>query len=183
MMHVTVALENRFRKSANGNVYSTTVCDYKFWQRYLEVFNSVSVFARVLNKAETELALNVSNGPNVSFIELPTFIGPWQFLTEYKRIRAFAKNAVKGGEAFILRIPGTIGTVLWQELMRKDLPYGVEVVGDPWDSLGPGSVRSIVRPFLRIKARMDMAKQCRFASAASYVTKYSLQRRYEPGCR
>jgi len=46
-MRVMVALENRFLKSPDGNVYSSTVCDYHFWQRYLRVFDELIVCARV----------------------------------------------------------------------------------------------------------------------------------------
>ncbi len=59
-----------------------------------------------------------------------------------------AKRAVSKTDAFILRVPGTMGTVIWKQLMKK-LPYGVEVVGDPWDVLAPGSVKNFTAHFRR----------------------------------
>lgn len=181
-MRVMVALENRFLKSQNGNIYSTTVCDYNFFSRYLQVFDSVLVFARVSETREQALNRPKANGPGVSFIELPTFIGPWQFLKHYRQSTKLAKHAITQADAFILRTPGTVAALLWQCLKRKGIPYSVEVVGDPWDTFGPGGVKSILRPFVRRKMASMLVRQCRFASTAAYVTEYCLQKRYPPGC-
>ena len=77
-MRVMIAVENRFLKTRNDDIYSTTVCDYNFWQRYLQVFDEVIVFARVAEISEDRLNKLSACGPNVSFLALPTFIGPWQ---------------------------------------------------------------------------------------------------------
>jgi len=71
-----------------------------------------------------------------------------------------------------------MGTLLWHQAKRLGRPYGVEVVGDPWQSLAPGGVRGICRPIARLKARLELARQCRGACAAAYVTKTQLQKRY-----
>lgn len=175
-----VALENRFIKARNGNVYSTTVCDYKFWTRYLQVFDEVTVLARVAEVAETELDRPKANGPGVNFLSLPSFVGPWQYLRSRRTVNRLVADALAHAEAFILRVPGTIATLLWQRLAKAGIPYGVEVVGDPWDALASGNVKSILRPLLRTKMSREMARQCRLASVASYVTEYSLQKRYPP---
>lgn len=180
-MRVVVALENRFVKTRNGDIYSTTVCDYSFWRRYLQVFDEVLVFARVAEIPENQLDKPSASGPNVSFLPLPTFIGPWQYLREYSKLQASVKSAVDKADAFILRVPGAVCTLLWHYLRRRKIPYGVEVVTDPWLALAPGGVRTILRPILRQKMRWELARQCRMASVASYVTEHTLQKRYPPG--
>lgn len=180
-MIVLVSLENRFLKCQDGNFYSTTVYDYSFFSRYLEVFDEVVVFARVKEMPNGKIDKPYANGPRVKFLSVPSFIGPWEYLRKYYKVNAVAKRAVNKADAFILRVPGTMGTVIWKQLMRKKLPYGVEVVGDPWDVLAPGSVKNFLRPILRRKVSCDMAAQCSRARAASYVTEYSLQERYPPG--
>ena len=40
-MRVMVALEDRFFRTQNGNIYSNTVYDYVFWSKYLQVFDEV----------------------------------------------------------------------------------------------------------------------------------------------
>jgi len=74
-----------------------------------------------------------------------------------------------------------MGTLLWHQAKRLGRPYGVEVVGDPWQSLAPGGVRGICRPITGLKARLELARQCRSACVASYVTEFTLQDRYPPG--
>lgn len=180
-MRVLVALENRFLKTQNGNIYSTTVCDYGFWRRYLQVFDGVLVLARVEEIQETELDKSPANGPNVSFFSLPYFIGPWGYLKQYRRLKSLVKQSLAAADVFILRIPGTIANTLWHYLKTKRIPYGVEVVGDPWESITQASVKSIVSPVARYILTKHQKKQCRNAVAAAYTSKSYLQRRYPPG--
>lgn len=181
-MRVMVALENRFLKTRSGNIYSTTVCDYNFWKRYLQVFDEVIVFARVAEIPETELDKPAANGPNVSFISLPTFIGPWQYLRHRHELKILAKKALPKADAYILRIPGIASSLLWHCLEKEQLPYGVEVVGHAWSALGKGTVKSLSRPFARCIFAREQKKQCQGAVAAAYVSEQYLQRDYPAGC-
>jgi len=181
-VRVMVALENRFLKTRSGNIYSTTVCDYNFWKRYLQVFDEVIVFARVAEIPETELDKPAANGPNVSFISLPTFIGPWQYLRHRHELKILAKKALPKADAYILRIPGIASSLLWHCLKKKGLPYGVEVVGHAWNALGKQTVKSLSRPFARYIFARNQKKQCQDAVAAAYVSEFYLQREYPPGC-
>lgn len=180
-MRVLVALENRFLKTQNGNIYSTTVCDYGFWRRYLQVFDEVLVLARVEEIQEIEFDKAPANGPNVSFFSLPYFIGPWGYLKQYRRLKSLVKQSIAAADVFILRIPGTIASTLWHYLKTKRIPYGVEVVGDPWESITQASVKSIVSPVARYILTKHQKKQCRNAVAAAYTSKSYLQRKYPPG--
>jgi len=181
-VRVIVALENRFLKTTNGSIYSTTVCDYNFWKRYLQVFDEVIVFARVAEIPETELDKPAANGPNVSFISLPTFIGPWQYLRHRHELKILAKKALPEADAYILRIPGIASSLLWHCLEKEQLPYGVEVVGHAWSALGKGTVKSLLRPFARYIFAREQKKQCQGAVAAAYVSEQYLQRDYPAGC-
>ena len=181
-MRIMVAVENRFLKTTNGNIYSTTVCDYTFFSRYLKVFDQVIVFARVSEIPEGDLDRPPASGPNVSFYSLPTFIGPWQFLRYYPRLASLAKDALTQADVFMLRVPSAVATLLWRCLKKRGASYSVEVIGDPWDGFAPGTTRSIVRPFVRRGMTGILVEQCRLATTAAYVTEYSLQKRYPPGC-
>ena len=180
-MRGMVALEERFIRDSAGQVYSQSLFGYKFWQRYLQVFDEVLVFARMTDEPKQISNAKRSDGPAVKFISLPCFIGPWQFLQQYPRLKSIAKKAVNLADAFILRVPGTVSNLLWHQLLKKNIPYAVEVVGDPQDSLASGSVKSVVRPFARKRFAKEMTQQCKMAAACSYVTEYSLQKRYPPG--
>ncbi len=54
-MRVLEVLEQRFNIIADGYIRSPSgIFAYKFWQRYLEVFDSVNLVARVLEDASNE---------------------------------------------------------------------------------------------------------------------------------
>jgi glycosyltransferase involved in cell wall biosynthesis len=77
-------------------------------------------------------------------------------------------------------MPGLVGRLAWQEITRVHRPYALDVVGDPWDALGPGSLDSIFRPIFRRFGVRDLRKICRGAIAIHYLTEFALQRRYPP---
>ncbi len=180
-MRVMVTFGHRFFRTPNGHIYTRGTVDYSFLSRYLAVFDEVVVLSRVEDVDKIPPDKNRTDGPNVSIFPLPYYFGPVEFLKRYFQVRAAVKRAVDAADAFILRVSGHEGTMLWKHLMKKGIPYGVEVVADPWDLLAPGSVKTKLRPFLRRKMTRDLVRQCRHASTAAYVTEHSLQERYPPG--
>ncbi len=181
-MKLMVTTEDRFVQPDNGQIHSVSGYDYAFWQRYLEVFDEVIIFARLLRVDAVPSDTVSAAGPGVSFYPIPFYVGPWQYVIMRGKIAALARAAVDKADAFNLRVPGTLSNQLWRQLRKRNIPYGIEVVGDPWDALAPGSVKSIIRPVLRSKFKRDMTLQCKYAAAASYVTRSGLQKRYPPGC-
>jgi glycosyltransferase involved in cell wall biosynthesis len=180
-MKLLVALEQRFRKSSQGGYYANGIFNYPFFCRYLAVFDEVLVFARVCRGDEVEPEHYRADGPGVQFIEVPYFIGPIEYIKKYRQIKAVTASAVRQAEAFILRIPGTMGSLVSKQLRKRNIPYGVEVVGDPWDALATCGGRGVLRPFLRAHGYWTMRRQCAGAAVAAYVTERSLQKRYPPG--
>src|SRR5204862_5883970 len=57
-------------------------------------------------------------------------------------------------------------------------PYGMNVVGDPYDAFAPGVVEHPLRPFWRWWYARQLKHQCAYAVGAAYVTAHYLQRRY-----
>lgn len=180
-MRVMVTFEHRFIRTPDGHIYTRGTVDYGFLTRYLAVFDEVIVFSRVEDTDEVPQARKRADGPNVSFFALPYYFGLMGFLKKYPKLRATAKRAVGAADAFILRT-GPAGTLLWNCLMKKNIPYGIEVVADPWEGLSAGNVKTKLRLFIRLKTTWDFRRQCRYASVASYVTKSTLQKRYPPKC-
>ena len=181
-MRVMVALEDRFYKTSNGDIYSNTTCDYNFWRRYLQVFDEVIVLARVCEIGDEKLDKLKANGEGVSFFELPYYVGPLQYLQKYLKVKKSIRQSVDKSDAFILRIPGTIGTMLSGCLEKLSKPYAVEVVGDALDSMNTAGANSLLRAMLCRTAPRDQKKQCQNAVAASYVSEFYLQDKYPPGC-
>ncbi len=180
-MRIIVALQHHFYKLPDGSIYTCSEADYSFWSKYLEVFDEVLVFARVRDVDKLPLGSLRSDGLGVNFFPLPDYLGPWGYMRAYPKLRCLAKTALSPTDACILRVSGEVGSLLWKVISAEGRPYGVEVVADPWDSLSPGSVRSVLRSPARLILRHQLVLQCRFATAAAYVTEYMLQRRYPPG--
>jgi len=182
-MRVIVSLHHRFHAARDGTVYSHSEIDYAFLSRYLEVFDEVVVCARVarIREADPSPHLVACSGDAVTFVDMPDFHGARGFLRTYFSLRSVAQRVVRRADACILRVPSYLGTMLWRILMRTGRPYGVEVLGDPWEAMSPGSHSSVLRPILRRTWKSAMIRQCRHACVSAYVTAQALQDRYPPG--
>ncbi len=180
-MNVAIVLEQRFSCTPDGAVWAQTAASYSFWKRYLEVFDGVRVVARV-QKVETPPANAVrADGPKVQFLHVPYYLGPWQYIQRAKAVKNATLAAIQPQDAVILRVPSTLANGIFGSLYRNGRPYGVEVVGDPWDVFAPGVIQHPLRVFLRKYFCENLRKQCRHASAAAYVTERTLQARYPVG--
>jgi glycosyltransferase involved in cell wall biosynthesis len=180
-MRLVLAFEQRFDRTPDGKIWTPNAFAYGFYQRYLAVFESVRVVARVRDVKEAPGALR-ADGPLVDFYCIPYFVGPWQFLTVYFQMIRKLRGAVSGDDAVILRSPGQVGAQLWHDLRRRDRPFGVEAVGDPYDVFAPGVVRHPLRPYLRFICSRQLRRLCATSVCAVYVTRAALQRRYpSPG--
>lgn len=178
-MRVVVATEARFYVDSNGEVWSETGGrGYSFWTRYLDVFDDVQVVGRVFPKTGP-VAARVE-GPGVSFVGLPGYSSIWEFMSNYPEIRRRLRAIVARDAAYIARVPGLVGSSLIRELQKVRKPFGLEVVGDPYDVYSPGASRHPLRSLLRWWFSNRLRGECRAAAATAYVTEYALQRRYPP---
>src|SRR5579872_2297038 len=180
-MKLLISTEHRFISARTGSVWTQTAFRYAFWQRYCSVFHSVAVFARVQEVDEPPPGYVRADGPGVSFVALPHYIGPVRYLSRWLTIRRTAARALADPTAVILRVPSVIANHLAGILWRRRQPYGVEVVGDPYDVFAPGVVEHPLRPFFRWSFCRALRLQCAGACAAAYVTAEALQLRYHPG--
>lgn len=174
---LVVTSEHRFTR-VDGRICSSILTYDRIWTRYLEVFARVIVLARVGDPVASAGVLHAAGGPGVEWIPLPHFVGPWRYLRHRAAARKAIVEAAETGDAFMLRVPGTVGTLLWKELRRRGRPYGVEVAADPHEVFAPGANRSMARPLFRRWFSRVLRAQCRDAVVAAYVTRSALQQRY-----
>jgi len=178
-MNLLVATEARFRRNSDGIACSDTGGrGYSFWQRYLDVFDGVTVIGRLSSREGPAVA--PVEGPGVSFFPLPGYVGPAQYLGTLGTLKRRVRQACSDQLAFIARVPGAIGSLVLDELEKKSWPYGLEVVGDPYDVFSPGAIRHPLRPLFRWWFSRRLRRQCAGACATAYVTEQALQRRYPP---
>lgn len=162
----------------DGVIWCPQAFSMALWQRYLEKFEHVFVICRVnhTNNHSNENLVKLDDD-RVSVIDLPYYIGIFSYLKLKKVLKAEINSFIHLGDAYICRVPGLIGTLAVECLVKKNIPYGIEVVGNPWESLAQISnpVLSFVLKRIGKSQLMYIAKH---SSAALYVTNYILQKEY-----
>jgi glycosyltransferase involved in cell wall biosynthesis len=179
-MDLVVTVDNRFDRTPDGAVWSQAHYTYSFWMPYLAVFDRVRVVGRVREVSTVPSDWKRADGERVSLAAVPHYIGPWQYLLRARQVQCAAINAVGANDAVIMRVHSQIAACVESLLRRTGHPYGVEVVGDPYDAFAPGAIRHPLSPFFRWWFPRQLRRQCAGAAAAAYVTKHTLQRRYPP---
>jgi L-malate glycosyltransferase len=178
-MRVLISLEHRFFRTPDGRFWTATNNAYSFWVRYLEVFDHVDVLARVQDVAEPEPAWQRADGAGVTFVALPHFVGPQQYARHFLQVNSSIQRQAEQAQAVIARVPSLVGQVLLKTLRRRKHPYGLEVVGDPYDVFAPrAGVRHPMRAFFRSWFSSQLRTHCMEAKAVAYVTQQALQHRY-----
>ncbi|HEX7079597.1 MAG TPA: glycosyltransferase [Gammaproteobacteria bacterium] len=151
-----------------------------FWQRYLGVFDSVRVIARVrqIDADEPDEGWRRADGAGVEMIGLPDVAGLGQHLAKLLQMKRAVEGVIRPGDAVLGRAPSQETTLVLEHLPTAGYPFGLEVVADPYDVFSRGAVRHPVRPLLRWWSTRTLKRQCFEACAAAYVTEAALQRRY-----
>lgn len=175
-----VTTEHRFERTPDGAVWTGTVYDYPYWQNYLAVFEEVQVLARIREVETVAGSPHRADGPEVSFAAVPYYVGPWQYLLRLPGLKLAIKRAYRRDTAVIL-VNGTLAALLETILRHNKHPFGIEVIGDPYDTFAPGSTFNLFRPFFRRRSAYILRRQCATACAVAYVTAEAFQRRYPPG--
>lgn len=177
-MRLLLTTEGHFSLTAAGALYADGPAKYSTWSNYLGVFDEVAVLARVGAGNGDYFEDERADGPSVSFCPLPDYHGPWEYLHSLPELKSRVRETVANCDACILRVPGLVGRLAWKEIRRLGIPYALEVVGDPWDALGPGTWPSLFRPIFRRAGVRELKVMCQGAIAVHYVTQNALQRRY-----
>lgn len=177
-MNAVIALEQRFDRTPDGRIWTTSVFSAPFWERYLSVFDSVSVLARVRDVSIEPAGARPVERDAIRFLAVPYYHGPLQYAAKAWSIRAALRSKVGAADALILRAPGRIATSLLASVGRTSRPYGMEIVGDPEDVFAPGAVAHPLRPFFRWWFTRQLRHEAAGALAVAYVTSGALQARY-----
>ena len=177
-MDLTVALDARYSVTPDGSVWSKIGMARSFWQRYLDVFDNVTIVARGTPIAEAPQGWLRVDGDGVVFHGIPDYHGPWECFKRYLKVRESIRSAVPARGAVILRVSSQISNMLENELCHRKLPFAVEVIGDPYEVFAPGVVDHRLRRGFRWHFSRRLRQQCLRALGAAYVTRYALQARY-----
>lgn len=176
---VAVTLEQLFLRGAFGYATNSTFDD-TFWKRYLSVFEEVVVIARVKEwRGPLPDHYQVIDGNYISFVEITPYRGPVELLSHLPRVLQQLADASSIRAAHIIRLPGVLGSILALLLCAKQVPFALEVVGDPQDVFQPGGAgEGPFRPLYKALLTSATKFACRRAAGVAYVTEETLQRAY-----
>jgi|ERR1700722_3469486 len=177
-MRLVVTCEQRFSLGAGTSVWTKLGCDYLFWERYLKTFDSIRIVGRASHDEPIDNAHKTVTGPRVEFWPIPYYMGPEQFLLRRRAIRESVLSALGADDALLCRVGSPLADTLLPSVWKASRPYGLEVVGDPYEAMGPHTIRHPLRPLFRSLAHRSLRRQCAGAVAVAYVTRERLQRRY-----
>jgi len=177
-MDVTISLDNRYHISPDGKVWSQAGMARSFWERYLDVFDNVHILARGVYVSAPKEDWQEVTGPNIRLHPLPNFVGPKEYLKQYNQLKATIHAAVPRQGAVIMRVGSQIANLFEDRLNKVKYPFGLEVIGDPYEVFAPGVVDHPLRTLFRWHFSRRLKKQCERAIGVAYVTRHSLQKRY-----
>lgn len=177
-MHLVVITEARLTRGVDGQLRSPTEGrSYAFWSRYNQAGYPVVVVARVADSPVNEGQL--VEGPGVTVAPLHDYRGFRGALLGLPRLAFEVYTLVRTyrHDAFILRVPGPIGSLFANVIRALRGQYALEVVGDPLDAIRGISSSMLGRLGARL-AHAQLRRATRNAQAVAYVTERTLQVRY-----
>lgn len=146
------------------------------WERYLKVFDSITVCTRcrkVVDKDQVK-GIDKVTGERIQFDDrIGMFLGPDAFFS--KKIWSILREDIQNHDGVIIRLDSFMGLMAVRECRKHNKPYIIECVGCAWDSFwNHGIAGKILAPFLFAQMR----KAIKNAPYVIYVTKEFLQGRY-----
>lgn len=155
-----------------GNFYGTVIND-KVFARYSSIADEIVVAIRVEKTTQPNEKSRIKTA-SVAVREIPNLSSLSGQLTKslaLKRLRTLAKDV----DFLIIRLPSFIGNECVRIANKFNIPYIVEMVGCPWDSLWNYSLKGkLIAPAMFLCTRNSVRK----ASYVVYVTNHFLQSRY-----
>ena len=170
-MKALIVADAHLYKTPDGKVWTKTIYGNDFWQRYLDVFETIDIAARMCECSYDEVdgCLRV-DGDNISFRPMPMARGGKEYILHLPQILKRAKAVTRDESCAIIRLPSIIATFIYPHIVKQGIPHGIEVVANPNETFSNPIVRRILTNQLK-KAALT-------ANGAAYVTQFALQKEY-----
>lgn len=173
--------EARFERTPDGALWGPPAYGRDLWSRYLEVFSSVVVAARVSDVQSPAIGSVEASVPEVKFCALPAYSGLSGLARNIRRVHRTVSAALCACSATVVRAPSPIAFLVSKELLAKGRPYGAEIVGDPDRVFSQGAFQHPLRTPIRRLATVAQRRVSRGATAVLFVTARTLQQKYPAG--
>ena len=159
-------------KTSDGQYYTPSIYDYKFFQRYLSVFSSVRIVAKTkyVEKLDTSKLIKV-DFDNIEVFELPWYQGSRELIAKILNVSRVARKCGEKCDRVIFRVAQIESFLVYLFSSVKLKPFALEVVNDP-------SSFSDVNFLFRFLSVSLLKVMCKKANGVSYVTEKILQTKY-----
>lgn len=182
-MNLLLVADGHYFQTPDGIVYADSVFDYTFYKRYLQTFDQVYAVVRARKVEKVPNGKKMASGEGVSFLTLPIFHGPFQYVMKYLAIRRDVNRICNDPkyDCAIFRLPASTANIFAEVFSRTGKPFAVEIVTDPWVNFGPRAegIKFLNKIYQREWTNV-VKKMCTTADGASYVTERYLQELYNP---
>lgn len=156
----------------NGSYYTTGSLNQKVMNRYASYFGKVDIFAtvRTAKTGDMTFVREENKVTGLGFHLMPKQRSLGDLLSSLKPLELEVKRA----ECVVVRM-SLFGAIAVHYARKHHVPYLVEMVACPWDSLWHHSFKGkLLAPFMTLLTK----KICWQAPYVLYVTQNFLQRRY-----
>ena len=170
--------EEHFIKNDKGEIYATRVLNQKIFNRYLEYFDEVIVFARVSKSNNVVKELKV-NTDRLSFVEIPDFRGPKEMLMKSIKIVSKFRKACSDAEVIFLRAPSMLTIFLYRFIPKNKITSVEFMMGATYFIEDDSFIAKKVNKIIDNEAKKLVKK----ANATLYVTEEALQKEYPPNAK
>jgi len=148
------------------------------WNRYLEVFSSVTLVARIFDVTEPSAGCVQASTQGLTFCALPAYSGLLGFARSGHAVRTAVADAVRACPVVVVRSPSPIAYLAARCARQLGRPFGAQIVGDPDQVFSPGAFRHPMRVPLRVAVTAAQRYVARHAAAVMFVTRHTLQHKY-----
>lgn len=175
-MKLLVATDAHIFRTPDGKCWCKSIYGYKFWERYLTVFDDVKIVARMKDVQAIKDARLRVDGKHVEVFGIPFYQGPKELVSVYLKIQRVLKGVDADCDAALMRMPSQTASMVYSNL-KKNIPVAGEIVYDMMDDVNKSNLNPLLK-LLNIIASHKLKKFCLKANGVSYVTEYSIQRHY-----
>ena len=177
-MRVLLTSEARFERTPDGVIWGAAPYGAAMWRRYLDVFSSALLMARVSDVGRPSPGSVEALSSGIEFCPLPPYAGLGGLVRHLRPVRTAISRSIRDCDAVILRSPSPIAFLTSRAVLDAGRSYGAQIVGDPDQVFAAGAIRHPLRIPLRRLATVAQQRLSRDAAAVLFVTKRVLQSKY-----
>ena len=163
-----------FHKEAD-KTYALPSCSDSFFEKYLDVFDSVHVLGEELKSYLSKSALVEIENPNISVDILASNTRPKDFVND-KLLKRVLTEKISAADAILIKPASRRGMMAIKIAERLHKPYMIEMTGDIHNALtqSPSRVKRLYAPVLY----RQITRRIRNCEFAIYVSRDYLQGKY-----